>query len=125
MPYENVWKDNGVVRTYHGDITSNEILNSNASIQNDPRFSELKYIINDFSAINSCTASAEDIDAIAAIDYGSSQARNIPGKIAIIASNEELLNWVQVYFEKMKNSPYIFKLCDSTDEACQWVSKTT
>ena len=125
MPYENVWKDHGVVRTYYGDITSNEILNSNANIQNDPRFAEIKYIINDFSAINSCEASEQDINAIAAIDYGSSQARNIPDKIAIVASNEELLIWVRVYFEKMKNSPYKFKLCDSIDEACQWVSETS
>jgi len=124
MPYENVWTDNGVVRTYHGDITSKEILNSNASIQNDPRFSDLRYIINDFSPINSCQAAAEDINAIAAIDYGSSQARHIPGKIAIIASNDDLLVWVKIYFEKMKKSPYIFKLCDSTDEAYQWVSET-
>lgn len=124
MPYENVWTDNGVVRNYHGDITSKEILNSNASIQNDPRFSDLKYIINDFSEINSCEASAEDINAIAAIDYGSSQARHIPEKIAIIAKNESLLGWVQIYFEKMKTSPYIFKLCDSSDEAQKWVSET-
>jgi len=124
MPYENAWNDKGVIRTYHGDITSHEILNSNASIQTDPRFSEIKYIINDFTDINSCEAYAEDIDAIAAIDYGSSQARNIPNKIAIVARNETLLNWAHIYCEKMKNSPYIFMICDTADEACQWVAET-
>lgn len=123
MPYHNTWKDNGVTRTYHGDITSNEILNSNASVQTDPRFSEIKYIINDFTNINSCEASEDDINAIAAIDYGSSQARNIPDKIAIVTRNETLLNWAHIYFEKMKGSPYIFKICDSMDEALQWVAE--
>ena len=123
MPYENIWEHRGVLRTYHGDIISGEILNSNASIQSDPRFSDIRYILNDFSKIRSCEASIEDINAIAAIDYGSSQARHIPSKIAIVASNESLLKWIQIYFEKMKNSPYIFKLFDTTEEAYRWVAE--
>lgn len=43
-------------------------------------------------------------------------------KIAIVATHELLLNWIHMYSDKMKNSPYVVKVFETSDDALMWVS---
>ena len=48
MPYEILWEARGVVKRHHGFLAADELLAASREIQSDPRFDDLRYIINDF-----------------------------------------------------------------------------
>lgn len=64
---EHQWEPRGLVRRHFGAVSWREIAQSDASIQADPRFGEVTYVIEDFRRC----ASLNGIDEQAAKGLGS------------------------------------------------------
>lgn len=123
MTYQNIWEGKGLYRHYEGNISGAEVLESNLSIQGDARFDGLRYIVNDFRNIEDFEVSEADISKIAAIDIVASKS-NSNIRIAIVATNEALLKWINLYCDKMKGSPYgEINVYNNIDDAYEWASQ--
>lgn len=123
MTYINHWEDRGLYRKFSDTISGKEVLESNFALQGDPRFDEIRYIINDFREITDFEVSYTDINVISAVDTAASLTNpNI--KIAMIASLEPLLVWIKLYCDIMEDSPYICKIFDDMNAARQWLPPT-
>jgi hypothetical protein len=117
---ENRWEGKGLYRLYLRKISGKDLLNSNLTIQGDPRFDDLRYIVNDFTKVEEFDGREIDISRIAMVDSVAAKS-NSDIKIAIVSNNEMILKWIYLYSEKMQGSLYDqIKIFDNTDDAYQW-----
>lgn len=120
MSYENVWKEKGLHRKFDGMITGQEILSSNLSLHGDDRFKDMSYIINDFTQIENFMISDSDISKIAALDITVSvYSKQI--KIIIVATNENLLSWAELYLNEMNESPFECVIFEDINSAMEYI----
>ena len=122
MAHLNKWEGKGLYREFKDNITGREVLNINLTIQGDPRFDNIKYVINDFTQIADFYFSDIDIKLLAVTDNIAAKS-NPRLKIALIVTLEPLLKWADSYCEHMKGSPYICEIFDNISDAEKWVSK--
>lgn len=123
MAYQNKWGEKGLCRIFTDKVSGDDILDANLALHGDSRFDDISYIINDFSQIVDFQLSGMDIVKVATIDNVAalSKARL---KIAIVATTDAVLDWVNLYCEKMVESPYECEIFSNLDCAYQWVSKS-
>ena len=70
MAYELVWEPEGVVRRFSGVVSAAEFINSVERVQGDPRYDDMHYVINDFSAAPTLNLSDETFTELAVLHYG-------------------------------------------------------
>ena len=51
MPHTNSWESDGLYRHFTGEISGEEILESNFELHVRPEFQKINYIINDFTEV--------------------------------------------------------------------------
>jgi hypothetical protein len=105
MPYVNEWKNKGLHRTFSGIITGKEVLISNINIQNDEKFNDIDYVLNDFTRIESFNISDFHVNKVSTIDNIAARS-NDRLKIIIVANNEGFLKFVDMYLTQMEDSPF-------------------
>ena len=49
MTCETIWENKGVLKRLSGHVSADEFVHSVEAIQADPRFDDIRYVINDFS----------------------------------------------------------------------------
>lgn len=64
MSYEAIWEPHGVLKRYWGHVSNADLAASSRELYSDPRFDEVKFVINDFTAVVS-----HSIDEDALLDY--------------------------------------------------------
>ncbi len=70
MAYELIWESSGVVKRHYGVLTAGDMLAATRQVVNHQRFSELRYIVNDFSDVESGRIGLATIEEIAALRIG-------------------------------------------------------
>jgi hypothetical protein len=70
MPYELIWEKRGVIKRHYGVLTDNEVLSATQQVGNHEQFTQLRYIINDFTDVESGQVSPHTIEEIAALRIG-------------------------------------------------------
>ena len=120
MSYKNNWEDNGLHRKFTGKITGQEILESNLSIQGNPRFDHIKYVLNDFLSITEFEITTADVNIISTVDNVAAISKK-KLKIAIVADDKNLLKWINEYLKMMQGSPYDAAVFSAYDDALNWV----
>lgn len=123
MSHQNKWEENGLYRIFTDKISGEEILTSNLTIQGDSRFDDIRYVINDLTKITEFEATEIDILKISAVDKVSARSNSYI-KIAIVATSDSLLKWIQKYCIQMQDSPFECKIFETVDDAYEWVSKS-
>jgi hypothetical protein len=68
MSYELIWEPRGVTKLFFGHVTSDDLVQSVKSIHGDPRFDNLRFVINDFLGCKEISVTAEAVDEISAVD---------------------------------------------------------
>ena len=122
MSIQYKWENNGLYRQFTNKICGKEILNINLSMQGDPRFDDIRYVINDFTKVIEFDFSDLDIKKITVMDNAASISNpNI--KNALVSTHEPLLVWIKIYCEIMESSPYECEIFDTVDDAYRWVSE--
>ena len=128
MAHEYNWEEQGLCRTYTDAISGEEVFNSNLVIHGDPRFDDIRYVINDFTNITEFIVGKVDILNIAAIDNFAAidniACKSNPVlKIAIVAIFEPLLEWINLYIDSMQDSLCQCKFFENIDDAYTWVNE--
>ena len=123
MAHQYHWEEKGLLRTYIDKISGGEIFDLNLKLHGDMRFDDLEYVINDFTAVTDFYVTEEDIMKIAIVDNVASMSKPVL-KIAIVATLEPLLDWINKYLSVMQDSPYQCQVFASLEEARQWGKPT-
>ena len=126
MPYTKDWETEGVVTTFFGTVSINEVINADKEFYEDPRSDKSKYQITDFSGIVPESANEIDIQTIAAFDAGSSMSIPLL-KVALITNDQHVKSLCQkyIYFSRRLNSTWKFKICEDIQSARKWISEST
>jgi hypothetical protein len=119
MAITNIWEDKGLERVFSDSTSGQEVVESNLSLHGDPRFDNIYYVLNDFSAVETFQVSKIDVSLIASIDDAATVSKPRL-KIAIVATLDSLLEWIYKYCEKMQDSPYECRVFSDVENARQW-----
>jgi len=122
LSHQNSWLKNGLHRTFTGKVSGKEILDSNLALHGDPRFDRIDYVLNDFLSIDGFEITIGDVNIISTVDNVAAISKNNL-KIAIVANNTELLQWIDAYLEMMQGSRYTAAVFSQHDDALKWVEQ--
>lgn len=72
MPHEIIWEERGVHKRFSGFLSFEEFARVQEEILADPRVDTLRYIINDFLAVEGYSVTREQAEYSGAINRGTS-----------------------------------------------------
>jgi hypothetical protein len=122
MPYATTWEESGVVWTFRGKVTGDEILRSNQEIYGDPRFQGLTYQIVDLTAVERFDVTEDDMAMVALLDRAATPSK--PGvRVAIAAADEMIKDLSAFYDAVMVGSSWHQRIFDSISEARAWLTQ--
>lgn len=123
MPYVTTWEESGVLWTFRGLVTGDEILRANQEIYRDPRFQRLTYQIVDLTAVERFDVTEDDMAMIAVNDRIASRSK--PGVRVAIAADDELIKDLSAFYDAvMVGSPWRQRIFDSMSEAREWLTQS-
>lgn len=90
MPHTLDWEGPfGVLKQFSGFVTVAEFLDSAAELHEDPRFDQLHYVINDYSAVTGFDVGEKPVEELAALNIGASLS-NPKLRIALVTTDERI-----------------------------------
>lgn len=119
MPYTNQWETEGLYRKFTGEVSGDEILESNFELHEDPKFRTIKYIINDFSALTGHSIKPAHTQAYATTDDIISITKGRL-KIALVVTREPFISLANNYTELMDGKLFECKVFDTIESARKW-----
>ena len=122
MAHTLKWETNGLYRKFTGNISSDEILESNLQLMMMPEFKKAKYIINDFLEVSDQSVLPEHTKAYAKSDNVIANTAGII-KIALVADKDELIQIASSYLEIMENELFNCELFKTVEDARHWISE--
>lgn len=120
MPHTNHWKIPGLHRQFTDIVNSDEILESNLELHQDPRFDDITYIINDFTLIADIKVAEGHTRAFATVDKNVSH-RKPQLKIAIVVNQPPHVALAKAYRQQMLDSHFECEIFPTLDDAETWV----
>jgi len=120
MSYINTWESEGLYRKFVGEISGDEILESNYELQADPNFQEIKYIINDFTEVTGHSIETAHTKAYATSDDIISNTKG-KLKIALVVIQPSLMALANSYLEEMRGKLFECEMFQSIEDARKWV----
>ena len=119
MPHKNTWKANSLLRKFSAEVNGEEILKSNFDLHVDPRFREIKYIINDFTGTKTLLIDTTHTRRYASTDNIISEVKG-DFKIAIVINKDDHIVLANAYQQEMKNNFFKCEIFKTVDEAQTW-----
>lgn len=120
MAYTNIWKPNGLHRKFAGEITGDEILESNFELHANPKYHTIDYVIDDFTGITSHAIDRNHLEVIARTNDIIAMTKG-PLKIALAVVDDEAIALAHAYKKITKNSRFQCEVFFSLNEAFDWV----
>jgi hypothetical protein len=120
VAYQIHWEEQGAYKEFSGHLTGAELLRSVSLIHGDRRFDDLRYVINDFLAVDTVEVTEDDVCYIAAID-GAAARSNPNIRIALVVTEAQGTALPMCYAA----SPWTLfptRIFHSLDEARSWAT---
>ena len=122
MPHINKWEKDGLYRKFFGEITGNEILESNFGLQIQPEFQKIKYIINDFTEVTAYSIETSDTEIYAQTDEKAAKNKDTL-KIALLVTQPPLIALAENYREEMKGNMFECEIFQTIKDVHEWVNQ--
>lgn len=120
MSYELIWEPRGVIKRYYGVLTSTDLVEPVERTEADPRFDRLRYVINDFLAVERMELAPFAVEHVAAVDHAAAKTnQNI--WIAVVTTAGEVIELVERYAELSRNA-YPTRVFDTMEQARSWLT---
>ncbi len=123
MPYELTWEARGVLFTFSGTASDDDLRQSNVDVYAHPKFASIDYEIADFTAVTRLQFSAEALRWTANADFDASQ-RNPGIRVAIVGTEPVLLGLANMYraLTDVRGNPWKQGQFATVDEARIWLA---
>jgi hypothetical protein len=76
MKIEMIWENGGLLKRMSGPLSEEDFLLSSEQVLADPRFGDIRFVINDFSQVTGSGFSRGMLPYLAAIQYGSNETQS-------------------------------------------------
>lgn len=119
MSYELIWESRGVIKRYFGVLTSTDLVEPVERTEADPRFDDLRYVINDFLAVERLELAPFDVEYVAAVDHAAAKS-NHDIWIAVVTTASDVIAVVERYADLSQNA-YPTKIFDTMAQARAWL----
>jgi hypothetical protein len=119
MPFEIVWEPRGVYKRFTGNVSFQEYMRSQEIVLGDVRTDDLKYVINDLTAAEGYSASADDAEYSAAFNEGVSRT-NPRLQVAYVTTDVRAIALIKI---GAVFSSLVVKRFPTLEEARAWASK--
>lgn len=93
MAYEVIWEPQGIYKRLSGFVSAEEFIKSVEAVQSHPRFHEVRYVINDFSAVSGHGLTDDFLIGLEALQYGA-HASNPRCRIFFVTQDDELASLI-------------------------------
>ena len=126
MPYNTHWEAHGILWTFHGDVTAQEIAEANDDFYSDERSDRAAYQIIDASEVDHVEWSDRNITETAAHDIGAARViKNL--KVAYVARDEEIISKMEKYIDiaRQQNASWQFEGFQDIRRARAWIRGDT
>ena len=121
MPHTNTWEQDGLYRKFTGEISGDEILESNYVLHVHPNFQNIKFIINDFTEIAGHSIEESYTKAYAISDDVISIVKG-KLKIALVAIHDDHIELANNYRNQMEDKRFECEIFKQLEDARKWVS---
>lgn len=122
MTYILSWDRHVVTKTCTGYLSADEIVRSAEEIACHPSFDELQFIINDYSAVAGYVISADTIERIAVIYFGS-LASNPNFQVLVVSSDPAILALFNSAIQPKNQDSAEMRAFPSVQSAKQWIAE--
>lgn len=123
MPYEIAWEQEGACKRLYGFVSTKEFVQSVLAIQADPRITQARYIINDFTGVTGYDITEADVLLFAA--YGLDAFHLNPDvSIAAISTDPAVCRLLDIYASP-RYSLYAFRHFPTSRMARAWIAART
>ncbi len=119
MPFEIVWEPRGVYKRFTGAVSFQEYMRSQEIVLGDERTDDLKYVINDLTAVDGYSATADDAEYSAAFNEGISRT-NPHLQVAYVTTDVRAIALIKI---GAVFSSLVVKHFTTLEEARKWASK--
>lgn len=121
MSHRYVWEGKGLHRYFSGEISGDEILESNFELHEHSKFEEIKYIINDFLEVTGYDIKMSHTKSYASSDSIISRTKGLL-YIAIVVNQSGLHELAKNYQQQMKDQMFKCEIFDNVTDAQHWVA---
>ena len=118
MPFEIVWEPRGVYKRFLGFVTDAEFIRSVKEVQEDARFDDIHYNINDYLAVDDFDISMPTIAYAAALNIGARFSRPRI-RVALVTTNERAVGLAK-FFTAPGFASYPIKVFATLESAREW-----
>lgn len=120
MAYNIVWEPDGVHKQYSGFITGRELLESCRKIHSDPRFDEMRYVINDLSEVAGHDLATDTLTDLAVANYGA-HFSNPNCRVVFVTPDENLAKTITDNLMSPTVKSYQVEVKPTVSEARDWL----
>ena len=122
MPYTIKWERDYVLFEYFGEVSSEELIESNKVVYGDARFDDLRWELVYFDLADSVSFDERTIQYIAYMDLAA--ARSNPNVTVAFVGQTEILERIESLYAKTGSNPVwpIFRF-DSCEEAIAYITQ--
>lgn len=118
MPYRIEWEPKGAVKLYRGDVTFQDIYQSECDIQSAPEFDNLRYVLSVFEGNSGTALSKSESDLILALRLGAMNT-NSRIKYAYVSNDDKARGQIGESIKK-SNSVFPVQMFDNIQDAMVW-----
>jgi hypothetical protein len=119
MNHKIDWENNGVKVSVTGNVTFEEVFQTDGMIYGDSRFSTLKYVIYDLSEVTSLNLNTNDLKMISTLDKSASRW-NEKLKLSLLVKGNETKVSLKKYISFMKDSGWDIRIFNNNDDVLNW-----
>lgn len=123
MGITTIWEAEGIYRQASGPIDGQQFLQAVIEVEGDPRFPDIRYVINDFSTATELKFNNADILAIGTMDKASNET-NAQIVVAFVVGEHQVEHLYTEYNNLFETPPYPNRLFKTPDEARDWVKQS-
>ena len=119
MSHTLTWESSRLLRVFTGNLSGDELFESNLNLQQDKRFEGIKSIINDFTLVKSHSITPEHIEVSASTDEVISKTKHNL-KIALVVPKGPLQSLASRYCKLMQGQLFECAIFTSIEDANNW-----
>jgi len=120
MAYDTKWEPEGIYRHHSGFVTGREMIESAKQTQSDPRFDEMRYVIDDFTDITGHDLSIDAFTYLAASNYGA-HASNPNCRLVYVTTDTNLVKIIRGTLMSPDLVSYEVEVKPTLSEARDWL----
>ncbi|HEY4642896.1 MAG TPA: hypothetical protein VII75_16260 [Thermoanaerobaculia bacterium] len=119
MPHSTTWTEQGVIWTFWGNVSGEELVGTSREVCNDPRFATRHYQLVDLMGVERFDVTSDHMIRLAEIDHIA--ALSNPSVRVAVAARDELIRMLSLYYEaESTDSPWEQQIFDSLTDAQAW-----